>query len=194
MLAAQYKQLDLPLEAPDGGPRGDAHMARNPMGKIPVLLDGELVLPESDVILGYLEDRFPTPSLFPGDATRRAHVRLLTRLLDTYGPTSFGPFLQNDAPAIAMALQRSEACLGYLEHFWQPAVHAAGPDFSAADCALIPFFCIFDRLQGGFGTLDLVQARPRVAAWWSAARDSEPGQFAGRTLDAAVQQMLLVAD
>ena len=31
----------------------------NPMGKVPVLEDGDLVLPESETICEYLEDRFP---------------------------------------------------------------------------------------------------------------------------------------
>ena len=36
---------------------------KNATGRVPVLEDGELVLPESAVILEYLEERFPEPPL-----------------------------------------------------------------------------------------------------------------------------------
>lgn len=187
MLAARHKGLALQLEAPSGGTRSAEHLALNPMGKVPVLIDGALVLPESEVILGYLDDRFPTPALWPGDAAERAHVRLLVRLQDTYGPPSFNAFLINDRPAIEISLQRVRDSLSYLEHYRRDGEHAAGTAFSAADCALIPFFCIYERLQPAFQTLDLVHAHPKLSAWWARARASEAGTFAGAVLDEAVR-------
>src|SRR4029453_9600982 len=49
----------------------------NPGGRVPVLDDDGRVLPESRVIMEYLEDRFPKPPLLPGDPMGRARVRLL---------------------------------------------------------------------------------------------------------------------
>ena len=41
---------------------------KNPRGKVPVLEEaGGLVLPESTVIMEYLEERFPEPALWPAD-------------------------------------------------------------------------------------------------------------------------------
>src|SRR2546423_628917 len=41
---------------------------KNPLGKVPVLEEeGGLVLPESEVIMEDLEERFPEPSLWPAD-------------------------------------------------------------------------------------------------------------------------------
>jgi glutathione S-transferase len=56
----------------------------NPMGKVPVLEDGDLVLPESETICEYLEDRFPEPALRPESPQARARMRLLGRLTDLY--------------------------------------------------------------------------------------------------------------
>jgi glutathione S-transferase len=51
--------------------------AKNPSGKVPVLEeDGGFVLPESLVIMEYLEERFPEPPLWPGDPAERALGRL----------------------------------------------------------------------------------------------------------------------
>ena len=47
----------------------------NPSGKVPIIDDG-LVLPESAVIMEYLEERFPSPALLPADAAARARARL----------------------------------------------------------------------------------------------------------------------
>jgi glutathione S-transferase len=47
----------------------------NPSGKVPVLDDG-FVLPESAVIMEYLDERYHEASLLPGDLARRAGARL----------------------------------------------------------------------------------------------------------------------
>src|ERR671925_1730971 len=50
---------------------------KNPLGRVPVLEeDGGLVLPESPVIMEYLEERFPEPALWPADPAERALGRL----------------------------------------------------------------------------------------------------------------------
>src|SRR6266550_8680467 len=51
--------------------------AKNPKGRVPVLEeDGGFVLPESAVIMEYLEERFPEPALLPADVAERALARL----------------------------------------------------------------------------------------------------------------------
>jgi glutathione S-transferase len=45
-----------------------------PAGRVPVLDDG-FVLPESEVIMEYLEERHPTPPLLPESLTDRAEAR-----------------------------------------------------------------------------------------------------------------------
>jgi len=55
----------------------------SPLRRIPVLLDGELVLSDSSVICQYLEDRHPTPALYPRDIADRARARWLEEYADT---------------------------------------------------------------------------------------------------------------
>jgi glutathione S-transferase len=54
----------------------------NPRAVVPTLIDGEIVVPESNVINEYLEDRFPEHPLMPDDPFGRARVRLWTKQLD----------------------------------------------------------------------------------------------------------------
>jgi glutathione S-transferase len=56
---------------------------KNPLGKVPVLEEGEFVLPESEVINEYLEERYPEPALWPVDPAERAEGRLLVERFDS---------------------------------------------------------------------------------------------------------------
>ena len=51
--------------------------AINPKGQVPCLVDGDLVLYDSTVILEYLEDCRPVPQLMPREPAARARCRLL---------------------------------------------------------------------------------------------------------------------
>ena len=58
-------------------PKHPAVLAANPKGQVPVLIDGDVTLYDSTVIAEYLEDRYPSPSLFPREPEARARCRLL---------------------------------------------------------------------------------------------------------------------
>ena len=49
----------------------------NPYGSLPTLLDRELALYDSRIIMEYLDERFPHPPLLPVDPVSRANSRLL---------------------------------------------------------------------------------------------------------------------
>lgn len=64
------------------------HLARNPMGYIPVLEVNDPsrnqpnYLSESMAIIHWLDEKYPTPSLLPGDLYQRAHIRQLAELIN----------------------------------------------------------------------------------------------------------------
>jgi glutathione S-transferase len=60
----------------------DWYVKLNPRAVVPTLIDGDIVVPESNVINEYLDERFPDPPLKPADAFGRAKMRLWTKQLD----------------------------------------------------------------------------------------------------------------
>jgi len=52
-------------------------VAINPKAQVPCLVDGDVTLYDSTLILEYLEDRYPSPPLMPRDPAGRARCRLL---------------------------------------------------------------------------------------------------------------------
>jgi glutathione S-transferase len=58
------------------------YLKLNRRAVVPTLIDGDKVIPESNVILEYLDERFPDPPLAPQDPYGRARMRLWTKQLD----------------------------------------------------------------------------------------------------------------
>jgi glutathione S-transferase len=48
---------------------------KSPSGRVPVLIDGEAVVPETIAILEYLHDKYPAKGIWPSDRLRRAQAR-----------------------------------------------------------------------------------------------------------------------
>jgi glutathione S-transferase len=81
-LALAEKELDYETVEVDLADRPQWLLELNPpSGRVPVLDDG-FTLPESEVIMAYLEERYPERPLLPSDPVERAHARLLVHRFD----------------------------------------------------------------------------------------------------------------
>ena len=58
--------------------------ALGPLRRVPVLIDDRVTLSDSSVICQYLEDRYPTPALYPADIADRARARWLEEYADSH--------------------------------------------------------------------------------------------------------------
>jgi stringent starvation protein A len=76
----------------------------NPSGKVPVLDDG-FVLPESAVIMEYLEERYREPSLLPDDLARRARARLQVFRFDELLGDDYYAYRRGEANMLAERLE-----------------------------------------------------------------------------------------
>ena len=79
----------------------------NTPGRVPIL-DDAFVLPESEVIMEYLEDRHPEPALLPVDAEARARARLLVHRFDDLLGDDYCAFRRGDANALDERLEQLE--------------------------------------------------------------------------------------
>ncbi|MBI3782271.1 MAG: glutathione S-transferase family protein [Deltaproteobacteria bacterium] len=125
----------------------------SPIRRIPVLIDDKVTLCDSSVICQYLEDRYPTPPIFPSDVADRARARWLEEYADTrmgevliwglFNQKVVKPFIwgePTDDDALAKTLEEDiPQVLGYLE----TQVPADGFLFGAlsiADISIATFF------------------------------------------------------
>ncbi|RRN79350.1 MULTISPECIES: glutathione S-transferase family protein [Pseudoxanthomonas] len=142
------------LEAPGNM---DALRARWPIGRFPLLVDGERSLPEASAIIEYLHLRHPGPvPLLPGDPLQALEVRFLDRFFDNYVSTpqqkvvldALRPEGQRDPQGVAEARRLLETSYAWLErHLADGRTWAAGAHFSLADCGAAPFLFYADWTQ-----------------------------------------------
>ena len=73
-----FERLLVPFSQTKGyAPKHPTVLAANPKAQVPVLVDGAVTLYDSTVIAEYLEDKYPSPALFPREPAARARCRLL---------------------------------------------------------------------------------------------------------------------
>jgi glutathione S-transferase len=177
VLVARAKGHELEPESFEGGIKSDAYRALSPMAKMPLFVDGDFALPESQVIADYLDATLPGPALVPADAKEAARTRLIVRITDVYlVPHLGGLFRGRDNPeGVAPALAGLGEAMGFIAHYRRPSdTFMVGDSFTIADAALIPMFFFFDSFAK-IGTDKLLAAQPGLATWWERAKASPIG-------------------
>ena len=76
----EWESRHLDLRA--GEHQKDWYIKLNPRAVVPTLIDGDIAVPESNVINEYIDERFPDPPLKPSEPLGRARMRLWTKQLD----------------------------------------------------------------------------------------------------------------
>jgi glutathione S-transferase len=151
-----------------GGADGEFAQA-NPRAEVPTLVDGEVAVFDSTVILEYIEDAYPTPALLPASPADRARVRMIEEVMDThFEPINWGlselrwfkRATGDEAAKIEAAAARQiggfhawlERQLGAREWF-------NGAAFGWGDLAVVPF------LNGSAGQGHPPPEGSKLAAW-----------------------------
>lgn len=126
---------------PVGGSRTPEFLAMHAGGKIPVLVDGDLILAESMAIDLYLAERY-APALFSGDVAERAKIyewsfwsttNLQPELLRRMMHTRFLPEAARDPAVVAEATTAAARFLTYFESALGEREFLVGGRFTLAD-------------------------------------------------------------
>jgi glutathione S-transferase len=179
-IQAYAKDLKIEFLAPPDGLNSPAYMAINPTGKVPCLVDGDFALPESEVILEYIEDKHPEPSLRPADIKARAKQRLIGRLADLYVYQPMArlfpqlSFKGRDQAVVDAALKDLDKGLGWVEAILEGPKYAVGGRMSLADCTLTPQLFFPVAMLPRFGREDALAAVPKVKAYYAAISGEPP--------------------
>ena len=141
---------------------------KNPAGKVPVLEEDGLCLPESVVIMEHLEERFPDPPLLPIEPAERSLVRLAVwRFEDEFGRDYYAARRSEEG-----ARARFDARLVALDARLAKSAFLGGASYGLADIAWFPWLpraamyldADFDLYPALAGWLARLAERPAIAA------------------------------
>ena len=161
LLGLPFEAIDIDLalkehKAPD-------FLALNPLGQVPVLRDGELILADSNAILVYLEARYAAGQWLPRDPVGAARVQRWLSL--AAGPLAFGPAAARVVQLFKRptdpkeSIERAEGLFQFMESELGHAPFLAGELATLADVA---HYAYVARAPEGLVSL---QPYPAVRAW-----------------------------
>ncbi|HEY7773181.1 MAG TPA: glutathione S-transferase family protein [Marinagarivorans sp.] len=172
-LICQYKGLAHEATlAPFGElirPFSDEHAALHPFKKMPVLLDGDLILQESSAIARYLDDKVgggkAAPPLYPADPTLNAQVSAQASMLSLYviKPLMSNLVLEFFLPkgengkvridVVKAALPEAERLLLWLDNRIGDKPFYIAEQFTLCDALLIPMLDYMNQLAEPYNQL-----------------------------------------
>ncbi len=129
----------------------------NPYNSVPTLVDRELVLYDSRVIVEYLDERFPHPPLMPVDPVTRAQYRLyLYRIERDWYSKADNIVSGGDRKIVTRARKELHDSIVATAEIFAAKKFFLSDEFSLVDCSIAP---VFWRLPV-FGIELPAQARP----------------------------------
>jgi glutathione S-transferase len=178
-----FERILVPFSQTKGySPKHPQVLAANPKGQVPVLVDGDLALYDSTVILEYLEDAYPAPRLYPDTPEARARCRLFDLFADEVMLVPLRSLMFRTEPKPedperwaaneAKARPAEDALAGHyaeLDRELQGKAYLCG-GFSVADISVF-MSVLYARRLGG----PPLSGHPALAAWY--ARLSERPAF-----------------
>lgn len=147
--------------------------ALHPLGKVPVYQSGDTVIPDSSVIIAWLERVHPEPALYPADARDYAQALFLeeyadTRLREGIAPVFYERTLKRlyqkqppDEAVLARAWPILEECADYFESCLGEGPYIVGERLSVADIAIGAQYV---TLRQGQTEVD-ARRWPKLAGW-----------------------------
>jgi RNA polymerase-associated protein len=116
----------------------------NPYNRVPVLVDRDLVLYESNIINEYIDERFPHPQLMPPDPQTRARARQLLFTMEHELFSHIEP-IEKNLKAADKARAHVRDRLTELAPMFTKQKHLLGDDFSMLDVAIAPLLWRLDH-------------------------------------------------
>ena len=149
--------------------------AENERHEVPVLVDGDVRIVDSTIILEYLEDKWPTPPLLAKDPAERARARMIEDVMDTqyeainWGLLEIEGFKRASGPLreqlLARTAEQTSKLQGWLERQLGDRQWFAGGRFGWADAAVAP------HLNTSAARDNAPRAGSRLANWLTRANE-----------------------
>lgn len=133
----------MPVNLLAGEHRQPYFLRLNPAGKVPVLVDGDLVVTESAAIVLYLAEKYPEKGLLPADLKQRAQVYrwMMFAVTELEQPlwritkhSTLYPEAKRLPQDIALAKEEFAAMVSVLERHMDKRLFIVGDSITVADC------------------------------------------------------------
>jgi RNA polymerase-associated protein len=142
------KGMDFEIRDVDLFNKPDEINAMNPYGQVPILVERDLILYESNIINEYIDERFPHPQLMPSDPVDRARVRLFLlnfeKELFVHVSVLESHVTRNNTKAIDKARATIRERLTQMAPVFHKNKFILGDTFSMLDVALAPLLWRLD--------------------------------------------------
>ncbi len=182
-IALREKAIPFQVTTPTGigaGGAGGDFVDANPRAEVPAVIDGDVRIFDSTVILEYIEDKWPSPSLLPTTPAERARVRMIEDVMDTqfeainWALGEIRRFRRADGALadslISTAATQTSGFLAWLERMLGDRPWFGGDAFGRGDLSVVPYL----NNAASYGNaptpgsalsawLERVNARPSVA-------------------------------
>ena len=161
--------------------KSEDFLAVNPMGKVPTIRHGGVVVTEAAAICAYLADAFPEAGLAPPPGKRGAYYRWMFFAAGPLEAATINRALKFEVPPERESMigyGTLEAVLNTLEAAVSAGEFVAGPNFSAADVYVGSH--IFWGLQ-----FKSIEMRPAFVDYWSRL-ENRPARLRAASLDEAL--------
>ncbi len=154
----------------------EAHLVRQPFGKIPAFAHGGFQIYETTAICRYVDETFAGPRLQPSTPRDRARMMQAISILDSYAYRTlvWDIFAERvmmpsqgrapDEAKIAAALPKARTCLAALNDLAPDAAWLAGDTLTLADLHAAPMIDYLLRAPEG----RMLAGQRRLARWWTA--------------------------
>lgn len=200
-IALREKGVTFDAKLPESfgtGQQDGAFFTANPRSEVPVLIDGDVKIFDSTIILEYIEERWPNPPLLPKDPAKRAFARMTEDVCDTQYEAmnwGFGELLwfkratgALEANLRAEAARQTKIMQDWLTGRLGDAPWFGGENFGWADAAVAPM--VNRSVHYGMGP----QAGAPLALWHARLKERPSVAATFSEFDAAAAQMAAAAD
>ena len=200
-IALNEKRIDYEAVIPDGmsnGTAGGEFVEANPRAEVPTLLDGDVRIFDSTVILEYIEEKWTAPALLPATPAERARVRMIEDVMDSrYEANNWGTFevlrYKRATGALADKLlaygkKNIEDLQAWLDRQLGDRTWFNGNAFGWGDLSVIPYL----NRSAGYGYLPAKGSK--LAAWFERANQRESVAKVRAQMQAALDKMPDLSD
>lgn len=117
----------------------------NPYNRVPVLVERDLVLYESNIINEYIDERFPHPQLMPADPVMRARARLFLMNFERDLFSHIQDIVEGNAKNAEKARTIVRDNLTQIAPIFTKQKHMLGEEYSMLDVAIAPLLWRLDH-------------------------------------------------